>query len=370
MLAQYLTTSVPHVIRAKGARYHSMGAVVAISGGEWTAHAVVRGGRNYRVEIARDGDGFRASCDCAYFVDRAEVCKHIWAAVLEADERNLLDGDGVLSEEAFLEADVGRANTRKRPDVPLPLQKPPTAPWQRFLTDLTQRLDAGDRLSSNRRFADGELLYAINVPQTHAGRGLVLQVLHRVRRKNGEWAKSKPAALSVQDVEGLPEPEDRDLIVQLIGAVDQDGFQGGYYGQLAGGRATYLLVPSIASRLLPRLVQTGRLYLSLERGQPEAAPLIWDDGPVWEFDLAVTNDPDGGAERRRAVAARRRGHGPQGSRAAARGRLPDHASGGGAVRPRTRVRVADRAAPRQRHHVSGGGRRLARRGAGPGRREA
>ena len=82
MLAQYLTTSVPHVIRAKGARYHSMGAVVAISGGEWTAHAVVRGGRNYRVEIARDGDGFRASCDCAYFVDRAEVCKHIWAAVI------------------------------------------------------------------------------------------------------------------------------------------------------------------------------------------------------------------------------------------------------------------------------------------------
>ena len=293
MLAQYLTTSVPHVVRAKGARYHNMGAVVAISGGEWSAHAVVRGGRNYRVEITRDGDGFRASCDCAYFVDRAEVCKHIWAAVIEADERHLLDGDGVLSDEAFLEADVGRANTRKRPDVPLPLQKAPAAPWQRFLTDLTQRLDAGDRLSSKQRYGDGELLYAINVPQTHAGRGLVLQILHRVRRKNGEWAKSKPAALSVQDVDGLPEPEDRDLIVQLIGAVDQDGFSGGYYGHVAAERATYLLVPSIASRLLPRLVQTGRLYLSLERGQPEAAPLIWDDGPAWEFDLDVMTDPAG-----------------------------------------------------------------------------
>ena len=95
------------------------------------------------------------------------------------------------------------------------------------------------------------------MPQTHAGRGLVLQVLHRVRRKNGEWAKSKPAALSVQDVDLLPEPDDRDLIVQLIGAVDQDGFQGGPSGTFAE-RATYLLVPSIASRLLPRLVQTGR----------------------------------------------------------------------------------------------------------------
>ena len=57
-----------------------MGAVVAISGGEWTAHAVVRGGRNYRVEINRDRDAFRASCDCPYFTDRGEICKHIWAA--------------------------------------------------------------------------------------------------------------------------------------------------------------------------------------------------------------------------------------------------------------------------------------------------
>ena len=62
---------------------------------------------------------------------------------------------------------------------------------------------------------------------------------------------------------------------------------------MAAERATYLLVPSIASRLLPRLVQTGRLYLALERGQPEAAPLIWDDGPAWQFELEMTSDPAG-----------------------------------------------------------------------------
>ena len=160
-----------------------MGAVVAISGGEWTAHAIVRGGRNYRVEIARDREGFRASCDCPYFTDRAQVCKHIWAAIIEADERSLLDGSGSLTSDAYLEADLSRASTRKRPNVPMPLQKAQPPAWQRFLTDLNQRLDAGDRLTSHRRFTDGEILYTIDVPQTNAGRGLVVHVLHRVRRR-------------------------------------------------------------------------------------------------------------------------------------------------------------------------------------------
>ena len=120
MLARYLTSSVPQAIRAKGFRYHRMGAVVAISGGEWTAHAIVRGGRNYRVESARDREGFRASCDCPYFTDRAQVCKHIWAAIIEADERSLLDGSGSLTSDAYLEADLSRASTRKRPSVSTP----------------------------------------------------------------------------------------------------------------------------------------------------------------------------------------------------------------------------------------------------------
>jgi hypothetical protein len=139
MLARYLTSSVPQAIRAKGFRYHRMGAVVAISGGEWAAHAVVRGGRNYRVEIVRDRDLFRASCDCAYFTDRAQICKHVWAAIIEADERSLLSGSGELTSDAFLEPDVSRASTRKRPNVPMPLQRAQPPPWQRFLTDLNQR---------------------------------------------------------------------------------------------------------------------------------------------------------------------------------------------------------------------------------------
>ena len=227
--------SVPHVIRAKGFRYHSMGAVVAISGGEWTAHAVVRGGRNYRVEITRDGDGFRASCDCAYFVDRARSASTSGPPSSRPTSGILLDGDGEPDDEAFLEptsagptrgsAPTSRCRSRKR-----------RRPWQRFLTDLTQRLDAGDRLTSNRRFVDGELLYAIDVAADAS------RTRRRPARPAPDAAEERRVgqaeaggALSAQEVDDLPEPDDRDIHAQLLGAVDQAALQASYYGQVPVG---------------------------------------------------------------------------------------------------------------------------------------
>ena len=132
MLARYLSASVPSPVRAKGLRYHRTGAVVAISGSEWAAHAIVRGGRNYRVEIARDREGFRASCDCPYFTDHAQVCKHIWAAVLEADERvrlrvgQRLEQHGVDdAEDRGVRADAEREREHGRERERGPAHQPP-----------------------------------------------------------------------------------------------------------------------------------------------------------------------------------------------------------------------------------------------------
>src|SRR3954467_7972567 len=82
--------------RAKGANYFRSGSVIAIGGGEWSAHATVRGTRDYRIELRRESgtDRFTASCECPYYADRGEICKHIWAALLEADRIGLLEGEG------------------------------------------------------------------------------------------------------------------------------------------------------------------------------------------------------------------------------------------------------------------------------------
>src|SRR5688500_19722560 len=95
MLIKALTPHVSSRTRAKGVDYFRSGAVIDIAGGEWTAHAVVRGTRDYRVDLLRESgtDRFTASCECPYYADRAEICKHIWAAILEAEARGLLAGD-------------------------------------------------------------------------------------------------------------------------------------------------------------------------------------------------------------------------------------------------------------------------------------
>src|SRR5690349_15855141 len=46
--------------------------------------AVVHGGADYQVALKYDRGTLAISCQCPYFYDNGE-CKHLWAAVLEAD---------------------------------------------------------------------------------------------------------------------------------------------------------------------------------------------------------------------------------------------------------------------------------------------
>ncbi len=52
-------------------------------------NAVVIGGRPYQVQISHDEGRLLAFCECPYFEEYGQ-CKHLWAAVLEADRRGAL----------------------------------------------------------------------------------------------------------------------------------------------------------------------------------------------------------------------------------------------------------------------------------------
>jgi len=97
MLIRTLSSFVTLRTRVKGADYFRSGGVIEIAGGEWSAHAIVRGTRDYRVDLRRESgtDRFTASCECPYYTDRAEICKHIWADLLEVERRGLLGANQV-----------------------------------------------------------------------------------------------------------------------------------------------------------------------------------------------------------------------------------------------------------------------------------
>ena len=90
---------------------------------------LIRGTRDYRVELVRDRNRFTGSCECPYYADRAEICKHIWAALLEAEDRQLLGGDGPVGDDAVLDPEYGRArltcSSRPKSVTRVPASGPP-----------------------------------------------------------------------------------------------------------------------------------------------------------------------------------------------------------------------------------------------------
>lgn len=289
--------------RAKGVSYFRAGAVIEMSGGEWAAHAVVRGTRDYGVELVRDGDRFTAACECPWYSDRADLCKHIWAALLEAESRGLLSGDGPVGVDAVLEPEYPPAGFRAlridtRPfQLPAgtpapPPQKPPA--WQQFLNELRQDVAAAERALPQPRFSNGQIVYAIDVRDTRAGNGTIVNVLFRQRKKNGEWSKPRQTGLTPHEAEHLIDDDDREIMSLLLGAASV---------WLAPSPATYdvgyprlsryVLNGPLEDRLLPMLVRTGRAHLH-HAGEGDALlPIAMDDGPPWHFDLHITSeDPE------------------------------------------------------------------------------
>jgi len=65
-----------------------------LRGDDYQVTAEVRGTAEYDVVIRREHSELIVRCDCPYFVDRQEPCKHCWAVLLAAEKARYLNGNG------------------------------------------------------------------------------------------------------------------------------------------------------------------------------------------------------------------------------------------------------------------------------------
>jgi superfamily II DNA or RNA helicase len=300
-LAGALSADVPERTRSKGYAYFVDGAVETVDGSDSGVNAVVRGAYRYNVEIARDNDGFVASCACRYFRDRFEICKHIWAVVLAADARGFLPPRGARAwidplDRTRSEAAPG-ATSRPGPRQP-DRAKGRSLAWQQFLDGVSRQLSAIDSGRAMARYASGQILYVIDKQLTLAGNGVALTVETRQRKKNGEWGKPQSAAISGVEIQHLSDEADRQVLALLLGAADP--YAGTTYGSMFA-RASFRLHGPLADRVLPLIAQSGRLHLRTRPADPqgrvlrdELHPLAWDDGAPWIFRLGLSPTPDSG----------------------------------------------------------------------------
>src|SRR5215204_529639 len=272
-LSRALARQVPPAVRAKRAAYFDNGAVVHVDADPARIDALVRGTRPYRVWIARDAQALTASCECQYFKDRHAVCKHIWAVLIESERHAFLGLGRDGGESLRLDVEAAREETGS---------------WQKFISEVSEKIARAEREVRPPRFRDAEIIYAIDRAASLAGQSVALDVMARTRTAQGKWGRPKPAGVSTRDVPDLPNPIDREIVPLLLGASDVYG--SGYVGDQ--GRASFRLAGPLVDRVLPLIAQSGRAVLRVRR-QPsdELIPLTWDDGPPWVFRLEVGHVP-------------------------------------------------------------------------------
>ncbi len=289
MLAPFVTERT----RAKGHGYFVTGTVTILDASADFVSAQVRGTRVYHVTLNREGVGYTGACECPFFLDRHDICKHIWAVVLAADAEGLIPADG---QDAWLDVSQGAAGTppaggggqgeapRRMPD-----------PWERFLDGVLQQAAAGDSARSVSRYTNGELLYIIDRALTLQGHGVAVQVQWRQRKKSGDWGRPQPAAFEPSEIEQLPDAADREILATLVGAADP--YVSTSFANPVYARASFRLQGPITDRALWLLATTRRLFLRDTDGPAdELRPVSADEGLPWVFKLDLRDAGDGRRE--------------------------------------------------------------------------
>src|SRR5215472_12760382 len=76
-------------VRNRGLSYFQRRLVRIRHGSDSEVSATVQGSRAYEVEMRWDGKTLHIWCDCPYF-ETGENCKHLWAAILAAQDRGCI----------------------------------------------------------------------------------------------------------------------------------------------------------------------------------------------------------------------------------------------------------------------------------------
>jgi superfamily II DNA or RNA helicase len=288
-LATLLAHFVDWRVRDRGRHYFQTGKVQLVTAGPEAVEAAVSGGEEYRVSLRREGANLWVFCSCPYF-EGGEPCKHVWAAVLAADEKKALRGSAgdlprtILMPSAALErvrpAQTWRDTLAQLAASPTPSPAPPPA-------------------------ADGrEILYLLDVPDTLKRQQLTVRVMTGRRQEDGSWEAVNPLSLRRDDLPRTPEPDRTLLTLLSLAAAETPAQRWSAIDTSAQVPAVSPLSPAAARLLVPQLGATDRFWTRPDRESKIGAPIVWDAGPPWELWLEAREEEGGGV---RLAASLRRG---------------------------------------------------------------
>ena len=278
---------VDRLSQERGRRYFLRGAVSFIEGGALSVHAGVQGTRLYDVDVSIDKHLINASCTCPAFEREFDPCKHIWAALMAAEQSGFLAAlntipaphlRGVASKPPPKKIAASRRHAKNLSE----------ASWKHQLLSLRTQLEADHERTGSRVKGERVLHYFIDAETTIAHSELALQVGVTERRMDGSWGKLKLKRLSRNDIAFLSDSADRRILTMLLGALEQADYGYPSYSSFASGTSNFGITPALWEIVLPLICATGRCTLRQSSTGKEYSALQWDDGEAWELCLRVT----------------------------------------------------------------------------------
>lgn len=301
-LADAVSGSFDIKTRRRGEEYYHSGRVSLTVCKAGHALAYVRGSEEYEVALTVDGSSLQVSCDCPAYLTRG-LCKHIWATILAVGGKlatflpqgvrrlSQLTEVGLEDVEDEEEPDEGYEDRGPPPYRPVFSGKPPLPayPYGDFARPRGQNWrDVLGHLApapahapyANEKWPEQEELAYVAEPRRDHAAGLLVRILSRRRKRNGQWGKAKPRAVSRRHVPVLRDPVDRQIVGMLLGGSPEYG-----YYEYGGGQKAFGLDESLLELLLPPLCSSGRFSLSID---PDVTvPLRMENGSPWELVVQV-----------------------------------------------------------------------------------
>ncbi|HTW93634.1 MAG TPA: SWIM zinc finger family protein, partial [Tepidisphaeraceae bacterium] len=260
-------------VRVRGKNYFERGAVDILRQTHRSVSAAVQADRTHLVEIDWDSGLLEYECSCDDFQYRGHSCKHIWAALLQAQSSGRLPNPQALAEMAGEPVgDNGNGDSAPRAARKMSV-------WKRRLGEIRSRMVSSAADAVEPWPAGLELLYVIDGEATENDPGgVIIDLAMRFRRRDGLWNRPRGVRrLRPRQIATLPDPADRQILQMLCGAdcVEEEVPR------------RYRLQTETLGTTLKAMCQTGRCRLRGKSSDAELIDVTWDDNGPWEFVLQL-----------------------------------------------------------------------------------
>ena len=293
-LAAKLSREFTAKIRKRGLWYFQSRKVKILNSSPTQVDAVVRGTRNYLVQLKLGWVSLDVACTCPYF-EGGEECKHLWATILEADRSSLLPEahnraalDLVFDFSALEELEDSPSSPTTTTKAHAHPKKLPQPAWKEELSSLALTIRSHLTSESSAWPAHREIVYLVDPQASRTSGKLIVEIGYRERTKKGEWGKIKSPRILKREISTIKDEADRRILSILSGANESYSiYYVSYSYESLNSRCG--LTSEQQQILLPMMCATDRCFLKTA-DKAEIRPLKFDSGLAWRFCLTLTKD--------------------------------------------------------------------------------